>query len=284
MSLHRYAILLAFCTLLLVAAGATVTTKEAGLSVPDWPLSYGKVMPPMEGGVFFEHGHRMIATTVGLLTIGLVIFAAKADKRAWLKRLTWLALLAVIVQGLLGGITVLTLLPPLVSTAHACLAQLFFALTVAIAVFTSPSWNEGPELVSDYGFPSLRSMAIICPASVFVQVFLGAAFRHRAMGVLPHVVWAMLVALIVLLAGAFTLNQLPNHKALKKPAVTLLVITFAQVFLGMYAYLLRAQNSTTTPAVLVGVVAHVATGALTLAASIVLSIQIRRNVTPKVAA
>jgi len=152
-----------------------------------------------------------------------------------------------------------------------------------IAVFTSPSWNEGPELVSDYGFPSLRSMAIICPASVFVQVFLGAAFRHRAMGVLPHVVWAMLVALIVLLAGAFTMNQLPNHKALKKPAVTLLVITFAQVFLGMYAYLLRAQNSTTTPAVLVGVVAHVATGALTLAASIVLSIQIR-NVTPKVAA
>src|ERR1700681_4778369 len=124
--LHRYAVLLAVCTLFLVVAGASVTSKEAGLSVPDWPLSYGQVMPPMVGGVFFEHGHRMVATTVGMLTIGLVIFLARAERRAWMRKLGWIALAAVVAQGVLGGLTVLLLLPPAVSISHACLAQLFF--------------------------------------------------------------------------------------------------------------------------------------------------------------
>ena len=159
--LHRYAIALAVCTLFLVVAGASVTSKQAGLSVPDWPLSYGQVMPQMTGGVLFEHGHRMVATFVGLLTIGLVICLSRAEKRAWMRRLGWVALGAVIVQGLLGGLTVLLLLPPPVSVAHACLAQLFFSTTVAIAMFTSRSWQSGAEMVEDYGKPSLRSLAVV---------------------------------------------------------------------------------------------------------------------------
>src|ERR1700685_2995454 len=158
--LHRYADLLAVCTLFLVVAGASVTSKEAGLSVPDWPLSYGQVMPQMTGGVFFEHGHRMVAAFVGVLTIGLVVWLRRADPRPWMRKLGWIALGAVILQGLLGGLTVLLLLPPPVSVSHACLAQLFFSTTVAIAIFTSRSWQGGAEMVEDYGKPSLRSLAL----------------------------------------------------------------------------------------------------------------------------
>src|SRR5437867_1095975 len=109
--LHRYTILLAVCTLFLVIAGAAVTSHEAGLSVPDWPLSYGKLMPPMIGGIFYEHGHRMVATTVGMLTIVLAIWLWRTDRRRWMRRLGFIALVAVIAQGLLGGATVIFMLP-----------------------------------------------------------------------------------------------------------------------------------------------------------------------------
>ncbi|MGA3187190.1 MAG: COX15/CtaA family protein, partial [Bryobacteraceae bacterium] len=177
--LHRYAVLLAVCTLFLVVAGASVTSKEAGLSVPDWPLSYGQVMPQMTGGVFFEHGHRMVATAVGFMTIILAIWLALVETRSWMKKLGFAALAAVIVQGLLGGLTVKLMLPPAVSISHACLAQLFFSTTVAIALFTSKNWLQGPEIVEDHGWPSLRSLAIVTPAMVLIQIALGAAFRHR---------------------------------------------------------------------------------------------------------
>ena len=100
--LHRYAILVAVCTLLLVLAGASVTSKEAGLSVPDWPLSYGQVIPDMTGGVLFETGHRMIATVVGILTVILAIWIARVEKRQWMRRLGWVAVSLVVAQGLLG--------------------------------------------------------------------------------------------------------------------------------------------------------------------------------------
>src|SRR2546423_6762019 len=131
----------AAATLFLIFAGALVTSTESGLSVPDWPLSYGKVMPPMVGGVFYEHGHRMVATTVGILTVVLAIWLARREPRRWVRRLGLLAVAAVVAQGVLGGLTVIFLLPTAVSVAHACLAQTFFCLTVAIAVVTSPCWE-----------------------------------------------------------------------------------------------------------------------------------------------
>ena len=144
MALHRFSIFLAICTLFLVAAGASVTSNQAGLSVPDWPLSYGQVMPEMKGGVFFEHGHRMIASAVGFLTIILAIWLWRFENGRWMRSLGWAALAAVIAQGVFGGMTVLFLLPKAVSISHACLAQVFFATTVAIALFTSPGWRRGP--------------------------------------------------------------------------------------------------------------------------------------------
>ena len=135
--LHRYTVVVAICTLFLVVAGGLVTSNDAGLSVPDWPLSYGKLMPPMEGGIFFEHGHRMVATTVGLLTIVLAIWLWRADQRRWMRRLGLDRASGVVAQGLLGGMTVIFMLPKPVSISHACLAQLFFSTTVLIALFTS---------------------------------------------------------------------------------------------------------------------------------------------------
>ena len=276
--LHRYAILVAVCTLLLVLAGASVTSKEAGLSVPDWPLSYGQVIPEMTGGVLFETGHRMIATVVGMLTVILAIWIARIEKRAWMRRLGWVAVSLVVAQGLLGGATVLLLQPAPISMAHACLAQLFFSVTVAIAVFTSRKWQEGPEPVEDYGWPSLRSLAILTPVLILVQIALGAGFRHRAFGLLPHVIGAMLVPLVILLTGIFVLQQFPKHRSLRPAAVALLSITGVQVFLGVIAYVARINAADYPLAMVLTTVAHVATGGLTLAASVVLAIQIRRNV------
>jgi cytochrome c oxidase assembly protein subunit 15 len=276
--LFRYALLLAFCTLILVTAGAAVTSKEAGLSVPDWPLSYGQVIPEMTGGILYETGHRLIATTVGFMTIILAIWIQRVDPRKWMRRLGWFALAGVIVQGLLGGITVLWLQPPWVSTAHACLAQLFFSTTCAIALFTSKRWLNGAETVEDHGWPSLRSLAIIAPVMVLFQIALGAAFRHRAIGLIPHIGFSMIVTLSLLIVGVFVLTQFPKHPALKKAAHGMLGITTMQVFLGIGAYFARMNAAESPIQMVIVTVAHVANGGLTLAFTILLSIQIRRYI------
>jgi heme a synthase len=236
------------------------------------------VIPQMTGGVLFETGHRMIATVVGILTIGLAIWISRADKRSWMRRLGWVAVSLVVAQGLLGGATVLLLQPAPISIAHACLAQLFFSVTVAIAVFTSPNWQQDQESVEDYGWPSLRSLAILTPALVLIQIALGAGFRHRAFSLLPHIVGAMIVPLVILLVGIFVLNQFPRHRALRPAAIRLLIVTVVQIFLGIVAYVARLNAADYPLAMVLTTVAHVATGGLTLAASVVLAIQIRRNV------
>src|SRR5262252_9348152 len=103
--LHRYCLLLAGATFFLLIAGALVTSHDAGLATSDWPLSNGQVFPRMVGNLFWEHGHRMVATTVGLLTIGLNIYLFKSESRKWVRRLGLIALALVIAQGLLGGLT-----------------------------------------------------------------------------------------------------------------------------------------------------------------------------------
>lgn len=236
----------------------------------------------MEGGVFFETGHRFVATTVGFLTIILAIWLHRADPRPWMRKLGWTALGAVIVQGVLGGITVLWLQPPWVSTAHACLAQLFFSMTVAIALFTSKGWLQGAEVVEDYGRPSLRSLAIIGPLLVVGQIALGAGFRHRAIGLIPHIAGSMVVTLSLLVVGVFVLSQFPKHKALRNASYAMLGITAMQVFLGIGAYYARMEAANHPLQMVLVTVAHVANGGLTLAFTILLSIQIRRNVRARV--
>ena len=115
---HRFAVATVAATLALIFIGGLVTSTGSGLSVPDWPLSYGMLMPPMVGGVFYEHGHRMAATAVGFLTLVLAVWTARAEPRPGVRRLAWAALAAVITQGVLGGLTVIYLLPTPVSVAH----------------------------------------------------------------------------------------------------------------------------------------------------------------------
>src|SRR4051795_2459790 len=197
--LHRYTKLVAVSTILLIAAGGMVTSTGSGLSVPDWPTTYGWSMfsfpfSKWVGGIFYEHGHRLIASTVGFLTIILALWTWRGDPRAWgrrgglpppgawrvapragVRRLGFAALGAVVLQGLLGGITVLLFLPPAVSIGHAGLAQLFFCITLSLALVTSRGWREAPASPDD---PALRRIATTTTAIVYAQILLGATMRH----------------------------------------------------------------------------------------------------------
>ena len=170
---HRFALLLVASTLALIFIGGLVTSTESGLAVPDWPLSYGMVMPPMVGGVFYEHGHRMAASLVGFLTLVLALWTWRREPRAGVRKLGWAALLAVCAQGLLGGLTVIFLLPTAVSMAHACLAQTFFLLTIAMAFATSREWLGAPMTEDDGA--GLRPVALAVTAVVYVQLLIGAS-------------------------------------------------------------------------------------------------------------
>src|SRR3989454_8890502 len=200
MWLSRYAKFVSASTILLIVAGGLVTSTDSGLSVPDWPTSYGWSMftfPPTRwvGGILYEHDHRLIASTVGFLTIVLAAWLRVQDPRRWMKRLGFTALGAVIAQEVLGGLTVLFFLPAPVSTAHAGLAEIFFCITVAIALFTSPRWIAGYSRVGD-GSPYLtrrpvpagvddailRRMATMTTVLIYVQILLGATMRHTGAG------------------------------------------------------------------------------------------------------
>jgi cytochrome c oxidase assembly protein subunit 15 len=179
--LHRFAFFTACVTFCLVIAGGLVTSTGSGLAVPDWPLSYGQVMPPMVGGILYEHGHRMVATFVGLLTTILAVWLWRKDDRRWVRILGVTALGAVMLQGVLGGLTVLYLLPTPVSVAHATLAQSFFSLTVLLALVTSRGWREAaPERLPVTG--RTRLFILAAAGAVFLQLVLGAWMRHSDAG------------------------------------------------------------------------------------------------------
>jgi cytochrome c oxidase assembly protein subunit 15 len=173
---HRFAVVTAAATLCLIFVGGLVTSTGSGLSVPDWPLSYGMLMPPMRGGVFYEHGHRMVATTVGLLTLILAVWTARVEARRGVRRLGWAALAGVVAQGVLGGLTVLFYLPVPISVTHACVAQAFFCTTIALAYVTSREWLSGDPPREDAAF--VRPAALVATGAVFVQLLLGALARH----------------------------------------------------------------------------------------------------------
>jgi hypothetical protein len=257
--LHRYAVFVACCTLLLVISGAAVTSSR------DLPRQ-----------ALFQNVHTAAAKADTLLTVGLSIWLFRRSSGAWLTRVAWSTLAVVIVDGGLGGLS-----GPVAGTLHACLAALLFAGVTAIALFTSSSWERDPELVQDYGWPSLRFLSAAAAFLVAVQVGFGAGFRHGAVGVMPHLLGALLVALFIMIVGAFVTNQFPKHASLRPMAFALLVITGVQVFLGMAAFLMRMMNTAGTLVFLGISVAHVATGNLTFAVSLMLAIEIRRCVLPR---
>jgi heme a synthase len=287
--LHRFAVLLACATFFLIIAGANVTSHDAGLAVPDWPLSFGKVFPQMVGNVFWEHGHRMIAGVVLVLTFALAIYLQVCEERRWVKGVGWLALAGVLAQALLGGLTVKLLLPLWVSAAHATLAQLFFLITVSLAVFTSPGWISPPSPERSVDDPSLRSLSVLALVVILVQLVLGATLRHSATWdqdlplalVLAHVGGAFVVTVILGATVARVFTRHREDKYLVRPALFAAALLIVQLSLGIAAYIVRARSpfdpQPLTPMVAV-TVAHVACGALVFASTIVLTLRIFRVV------
>jgi cytochrome c oxidase assembly protein subunit 15 len=277
------------CTFFLLMAGALVTSNDAGLSVPDWPLSYGSLAPPMVGGIFYEHGHRMIASFVGLLSIVLAVWLWRVESRRsssqrWLRWLGVAALGAIVLQGLLGGLTVLLFLPPPVSSAHAALAQLFFATVASIALLTSAWWErESLSELRDSRSPSLHALSLATAAAVFVQLILGAAFRHKAFGIIPHLAGAVVVTgLIFWLAGALR-RRFPGVPELRFAARGLHILIGLQLLLGAAAWWSRlyAASFPQPIAVMVALtVAHVVMGALVLVSTVLVTLVCYRLVRP----
>ncbi len=279
--LHRYAAFVAFCTFLLIVAGALVTGNDAGLSVPDWPTSFGTFrMPRMVGGIKFEHGHRMIAGTVGILTILLAIWVWRQDSRRWVRWVGFAAVMAVLAQALLGGITVLWFLPVAISTAHATLAQIFFCLAASLAFFTSPDWRWDETKLEDPATPSFQHLTMITTGVILVQLVLGAVYRHSKDGIIaPHVVGACLVALLVGWVVSRILMRFAQQPGLLHPALLLGGLLVAQLFLGMGSYMMK-MAARGAPQPLQPVVdvttTHVTVGALLLVTSLYLTYQSRR--------
>jgi len=192
-------------------------------------------MPKMEGGILYEHGHRMIATTVGLFTIISLVWIFRVERRKWMRTLAIAALLAVVLQGVLGGVTVLLLLPWWISSSHATLAQLFFSTTVAIALFTSRRWLAGPSIIPEDAENPIRGLSLAAPICILCQLFLGAAARHKAIGSIYHICGAPFVTGVVLWVSMRILLHYTRNPELRTAAVVLITITLTQVFLGVGA-------------------------------------------------
>ena len=283
--LHRFALILAAWTFLLIIAGALVTSNDAGLSVPDWPTSFGSwyKIPKLVGGVKFEHTHRMIAQVAGLLTIVMAVWTWRAEKRRWLRVLGIAALGTVIAQGVLGGITVLFYLPPQVSSAHAALAQTFFCIAVAMAVFTGRKWiEEQPRVEFDQRRPSLFTLTLLSIFVLYVQLILGAMFRHHGLSWWPHVAHAVVVSFVLAWTSVRALSVYSHIEAVRRPAILMLSLVIAQLCLGFTAFLTRVAwgRDAVQPEfpMVISTVAHVAVGALLLATAVILAIQIWRHV------
>ena len=271
-------------TFLLIVIGGIVTSTESGLAVPDWPTTFGYNMflyplSEMVGGILYEHSHRLMGSLVGLLTVGLFIFLLVRDSRKWLKWLGFAALVAVIVQGVLGGLRV-TQINRNFAIVHACLAQAFFALLCGIAWFTSRDWqqDEGESLIE--AAQKLRRLSLITTCLIYVQLIFGAILRHTGSRLDAHLLFAFLVALHIFLLARRVLEMNADTQRIgQSMAVLLLGLLVIQLMLGTGAFFakLTAFGETFATALTVAITtAHVAVGALMLVSSLVLTLKIYR--------
>lgn len=293
--LHRFALFTACSTAFLIFVGGLVTSNQAGLSVPDWPTSYGWNMftfpySKWVGGIFYEHGHRLVASFVGFLTVVLASWTWLRETRRWLRNLSLIALVAVITQGILGGLTVKYLLPTSISMTHACLAQTFFCLTIALAYFTSPSWKRGlPEIQDSHVGLRLPTLCALTTGAIYVQLLLGAWMRHTQSGLaIPDFPLAFgglipefrdyhvaihfahrLGAILVSAAIVWTLTRIwqtnRHDLLLLRPAMVMSGLLCVQLTLGAFTIWTEKAPVIAT--------AHVATGALILGTSFLLTLR-----------
>jgi len=294
---HGFARFTAASTFVLIFVGGLVTSTGSSLSVPDWPLSYGQFFPPMVGGIFYEHGHRMVAGTVAMLTAALAIWTWREEPRPAIRRLAFCALGAVVLQAVLGGVTVLLRLPTIVSVSHAALAQAFFCLVVSVALTTSRGWLEDDRTPSD---DVLRRLAIATTGAVYLQLLFGAVMRHTGAGLaiadfplaqgrlvpdldsfpvaihFTHRVWAVVVALLAAATAGRIFQAHAAEARLARPATLLVSLVALQIALGATIIWTRKAVTPTT--------SHVAVGAAVLATSLVIALRSARRQPSKEAA
>lgn len=300
---YRFAIVTSCATILLLIAGGLVTSNAAGDSVPDWPLAYHRLIPPLIGGIRFEYGHRVVAAIVSILTAGLAMWLApyprviripfvgrwvvpwpwRAYPRPLARKLGWTALGLVIAQAILGGIRVLDGYPAITATAHAILAQIFFLTIIGLTIYLSPWWQRDLELHEDTGSPGVRSLTAWTTGVIFVQLILGACFRHGALGITPHLVGAGAVTVFVIWAGRAVKKRFGKVRELRKGVVLLHSFFGVQMLLGGAAYwaVLGASDDAQPTLTYVSItVAHVLFGALTLASALLLMLLCFRVIQP----
>ncbi len=272
-SVHKFAIFVVCWTILLLIAGALVTSNEAALSVPDWPLSYGTLTPPMVGGIRFEHSHRLIAGGLGLLSIALAVLVWVKDERRWLRWFSVIAVVGIAAQAVLGGEVVIKLLHYWLPVIHACFAQIVFAALLSIAVFTSRWWISDQPQVEDTGSPAIHSLAIANAAVIYFQVILGAGFRHKEIPVWPHMAGALVVLGMVIWLAAVLRRRFETSAAISKTRILLHAILGTQLLLGLRAYwsrLTTADAPQPMPLMVTLTVLHTVVGAILFGVSILI--------------
>jgi len=268
-----------------ITAGALVTSNDAGLSVPDWPTSFGYLVkvPHFVGGIRYEWSHRMLAGSLLTLTLAISTWTLLVERRRWMRWLAVGAFCTVIAQAILGGLTVLLFQPPAVSTAHATVAQTFFCIAVAVALFTGRKWvEEQPRVEFDSRRPSLFTLTLLSIFLLYVQLILGGMFRHHGMTWWPHVAHAALVTFVLAWTAIRSISVYSNIEAVRRPAILMLSLVITQLCLGFTAFLTRVawgkEAAQPELPMVVATVAHVAVGALLLATTVILSIQVWRQV------
>jgi heme a synthase len=289
-ALHRFAIVAAAATFVLVFAGGLVTSTGSAMAVPSWPLDAGHLIPQQWGaGVLFEWGHRAIAGTVSILTLTLAVWVWMAERRAWVRFTALAAFGLVVVQAVLGGITVLLNLPLAVAVTHAMTGQAFFCLMVALALFTSPRWETTAPMALVSGRSPLTPLAAATTVVIYVQIIIGALMRHMHAGLaipdfplafgrlvppmftvpiainFAHRCGALVVTAMVLWTAARALRQYGDEPSLRRPALGLLVLLAIQIGLGAATILSRRAVIPTT--------SHVAVGAAVLATCLTLTLR-----------
>ena len=287
-------------TFLLVVAGGLVTSHEAGLAVVDWPNTFGSNMflyplARMTGGVYYEHAHRLFGALVGLTTIALAVRLWRVESRSWVKLLATAAVVAVILQGVLGGLRVtgnLTLstsaedMAPSIALAvvHGVFGQLFLALMVALAAVTSVWWTTAPAAEPRVSVPSDRTLQASLVGVLLVQLIFGAVQRHVAQGLVIHITLAAVVAMVAVAAGARAWGLYHGSWPVQRLGQLVMAVMAVQITLGIAALAVtqgRAVVGHPTVFEVTIATAHQATGALLLAISVLLMVWTRRLFVPQ---
>ncbi|HXY23406.1 MAG TPA: COX15/CtaA family protein [Candidatus Acidoferrum sp.] len=279
---HRFSLFVVCWTVLLFVAGALVTSQDAALSVPDWPTSFGRWFPPLRylaGGAFFEHTHRVIAFFLGLFVLGLAILLRSKESRTWLRWFGAIAVLGVLAQAILGGQVVIRLLHYWLPVLHACFAQIVFAAVVSIAAFTSNWWISDRPQFEDKGSPSIHFLTVLNAAVIYLQVILGAGFRHKDIPIWPHAVGAVVVLGVVTWTAVALRRRFGASRELSKARILLHAIFGLQFLLGLAAYWSRLSTSEAPqpmPVMVLFTVVHTVVGAILFGFSVLVVLMCNR--------